>query len=249
MLLKLEAISYTYPTGVGVKALQSVDLEVGAGEIISITGASGSGKTSLLNILGLLQAPTSGTHTFLGESIERLTPDRAAEVRNANIGFVFQHHLLLPELTAVENVALNGNIAGRLTWSKALDRARQLIGVMGLTQRASHFPRQLSGGEQQRVAIARALINNPAMILADEPTGNLDSANTEKILKIFRALNEKTSHTLIIATHDRDVAAACSRQIIMEDGRIIRDDTLPGRGREDGVEDEQPRQSAVAGEG
>ena len=223
MLLKLEAISYTYPTGVGVKALQSVDLEVGAGEIISITGASGSGKTSLLNILGLLQAPTSGTHTFLGESIERLTPDRAAEVRNANIGFVFQHHLLLPELTAVENVALNGNIAGRLTWSKALDRARQLIGVMGLTQRASHFPRQLSGGEQQRVAIARALINNPAMILADEPTGNLDALNADEIIELLLRINNFGT-TVVLVTHNKEIVNRLNRRVItMDSGRVISD--------------------------
>ena len=237
MIISAKGLSYVYHTAVEVNALRAVDLDVMPGEMISLMGNSGSGKTTLLSILGLLQRPTGGTYRFLDQPVEQVSDDRASAIRNISIGFVFQHHLLLPELCAWENVALNAVLAGQRTWDKARERAMKLLEVLGLTERATHYPRQLSGGEQQRVAIARALVNNPDMILADEPTGNLDTDNSKRIMGIFRALHAKGNHTLIIATHNPDVAQICPRRIALADGRIIEDirvnvGTRPGPPRE-----------------
>jgi ABC-type lipoprotein export system ATPase subunit len=223
MIVRTRGLSFTYRAAVEVSALRGVDLEIEPGEMVSLMGASGSGKTTLLSILGVLLRPTSGTYEFLGESVEGVDEDRASRIRNLSIGFIFQHHLLLPELAAWENVALNSVLSGQRSWAKARERARKLLEVLGLAGRMGHYPRQLSGGEQQRVAIARALINNPDMILADEPTGNLDSENSKKIMGIFRALHAKGNHTLLIATHNPVIAQACPRRIVISDGQVVED--------------------------
>jgi putative ABC transport system ATP-binding protein len=223
MIIESKGLGYTYNAAVEVNALREVNFAVQPGEMISLMGNSGSGKTTLLSILGLLQRPTSGTYHFLGEPVENVTEEKAARIRNMSIGFIFQHHLLLPELTAWENVALNAVLSGQRAWGKARERAMKLLEVLGLAERAQHYPRQMSGGEQQRVAIARALVNNPDLILADEPTGNLDSDNSRKIMGIFRALHAKGNHTLIIATHNPDVAHVCPRRIVLADGKLVQD--------------------------
>jgi ABC-type lipoprotein export system ATPase subunit len=223
MIIFARGLSYTYRAAVEVTALREVDLAVEPGEMISLMGNSGSGKTTLLSILGLLQRPTGGTYHFLDQAVEAVGEEAAARIRNLSIGFIFQHHLLLPELKAWENVALNAVLSGQRSWDKARERAMKLLEVLGLSDRAVHYPRQLSGGEQQRVAIARALVNNPDLILADEPTGNLDSDNSRRIMGIFRALHAKGNHTLIIATHNPDVAHICPRRIALADGRIVED--------------------------
>jgi ABC-type lipoprotein export system ATPase subunit len=224
MIIKLTGLRYTYRAAVEVTALDGVDLEIDSGEMVSLMGASGSGKTTLLSILGLLQRPTGGIYQFLGESVEGVDDARACRIRNVSIGFIFQHHHLLPELCAWENVALNAVLSGQRSWSKARERARKLLEILGLAGRMSHYPRQLSGGEQQRVAIARALINNPDLILADEPTGNLDSDNSRKIMGIFKALHAKGNHTILFATHNPSLAEACPRRIVLHDGRIVEDE-------------------------
>ena len=223
MIVRARKLTFTYKAAIEVSALKAVDLDISSGEMVSLMGASGSGKTTLLSILGMLLKPTAGSYEFLGEPVERVDEERAARIRNLSIGFIFQHHLLLPELSAWENVALNAVLSGQRTWAKARDRSRKLLEVLGLAGRMSHYPRQLSGGEQQRVAIARALINNPDMILADEPTGNLDTENSRKIMGIFRALHAKGNHTLIIATHNPMVAEACPRRIEISDGQVVQD--------------------------
>jgi putative ABC transport system ATP-binding protein len=223
MVIEARALEFRFTAGVEVSVLRGVDLVVQPGEMVSLMGDSGSGKTTLLSILGLLQRPTGGRYSFLGQGVESLSEAKMAVMRNLSIGFVFQHHLLLPELAAWENVALNAVIAGQRSWSKARERALKLLEVLGLAERATHFPRQLSGGEQQRVAIARALVNNPDLILADEPTGNLDSDNSRRTLGIFRALHSKGQHTLIIATHNPAIAQMCPRQLVIRDGVIAQD--------------------------
>ncbi len=205
--------------------LKGIDLEVPKGEILSVTGASGAGKTTLLQILGTLSTPDSGTLEIDGTRVfqeggRSLKGDALAAFRGKRIGFVFQAHHLLPEFTAAENVMIPALIAGRTT-RQAREDALRLLGLVGLEHRASHKPAEMSGGEQQRVAIARALVNNPAVLFADEPTGNLDSATKQEIHKLLFSLRDTLGQTLVIVTHDPELAAICDRSIAMKDGRFI----------------------------
>lgn len=203
-----------------LEVLKGIDLEVRKGEVIAVTGASGAGKTTLLQILGTLSKPSSGTLKIEGNDVLGLKDDALAAFRGKRIGFVFQAHHLLPEFTAVENVMIPALIAGRGR-REAREKAQGLLGILGLADREEHKPSELSGGEQQRVAIARALINDPAVLFADEPTGNLDSVTKQDIHKLFFDLRERTGQTIIIVTHDPELAALCDRTLNMKDGRFI----------------------------
>lgn len=203
-----------------LEVLKGIDLEVRKGEVIAVTGASGAGKTTLLQILGTLSKPSSGTLKIEGNDVLGLKDDALAAFRGKRIGFVFQAHHLLPEFTAVENVMIPALISGRGR-REAREKAQGLLGILGLADREEHKPSELSGGEQQRVAIARALINDPAVLFADEPTGNLDSVTKQDIHKLFFDLRERTGQTIIIVTHDPELAALCDRTLNMKDGRFI----------------------------
>ena len=203
-----------------LEVLKGVSLEVARGEVVSVVGASGAGKTTLLHILGTLSAPDSGRVEIDGCDVCRLRDRELSRFRNRHIGFVFQFHNLLPEFTAHENVCIPGLIGGR-DRREVEYRADELLDMMGLTFRRDHKPSQLSGGEQQRVAIARALINSPAVLLADEPSGNLDTRNRDEIHQLFFRLREWLGQTIIIVTHDESLAAMADRRIVMKDGLII----------------------------
>ena len=203
-----------------LKVLKGIDLEVRKGEIVSITGASGAGKSTLLQILGTLSTPDSGSLEIDGTRVDMMSRDEAADFRCRKIGFVFQAHHLLPEFTAEENVMIPAMIAG-VPQKKARERAAELISLLGLEERRNHKPSELSGGEQQRIATARALINSPAVLFADEPTGNLDSVTKQEIHKLFFELRDKLGQTIVIVTHDPELASLCERCLTMKDGRFI----------------------------
>ncbi len=203
-----------------VQVLKGVDVEIKTGEIVSIVGSSGAGKTTLLQILGSLAAPDQGMVKYDDVVISTLKPNRLADFRNQNIGFVFQFHHLLPEFTALENVCIPSFIQGN-SKSKAESYAKELLGELGLLDRLNHKPSELSGGEQQRVATARALINKPKVIFADEPSGNLDSQNAQELHQLFFNLRNKFEQTFVIVTHDMKLANLCDRKLEMEDGMII----------------------------
>ena len=215
-MLEATNISKSYGT---LQVLKAVSLKVEAREIVSVVGASGAGKTTLLQILGSLSRPDSGNVHIHGNDLFSLGERELSRLRNREIGFVFQFHHLLPEFTAFENVCIPGFIAG--TKKSAVEkRARELLQILDLLPRESHKPSQLSGGEKQRVAIARALINNPSVILADEPSGNLDSQNQEELYRLFFSLREKFGHTFVIVTHDDHFAVMTDRTIQLKDGCI-----------------------------
>lgn len=203
----------------GLQILRGVSLEVGEAEIVAIVGPSGAGKTTLLQIIGSLERPDSGTVSYDGTDIFALKADRLAEFRNKNIGFVFQFHSLLPEFTLLENVSLPALISGEGK-AEAEARARELIKYMGLSDRENHRPAQLSGGERQRAAVARALINSPRVILADEPSGSLDSANRAELHRLFFDLRRDRGQSFVIVTHDDSLAEQADRTIRIVDGRI-----------------------------
>ncbi len=202
-----------------LEVLKGVSLEVKKGEIVSIVGASGAGKTTLLQILGTLDRADKGAVSINGTNTQTLSERKLAEFRNKQIGFVFQFHHLLPEFTALENVCLPAFIAGK-SKAEAEARAKELLGFLGLNHREDHKPSELSGGEQQRVAVARALINSPALILADEPSGNLDSASAKELHALFFTLREKFQQTFIIVTHNEELADMADRKLVMKDGNI-----------------------------
>ncbi len=197
-----------------------MSLEVKRGEIVSIVGASGAGKTTLLQIMGSLLAPDSGVVVIDGVSLSELNDDKLSEFRNRHIGFIFQSYHLLPEFTALENVMMPMLIAGGRR-GDAEQRAKELLAMVGMSHREEHKPEALSGGEQQRVAIARALMMRPSVVLADEPTGNLDSATREEIQRLFVELRDRTGQTFVIVTHDEALAARSDRTIHMSDGRVL----------------------------
>ena len=203
-----------------LQVLKGIDLTINRGEVVSIVGPSGAGKTTLLQIIGTLDRPDSGSVCVDSVDTTTLSQNRLAEFRNRHIGFVFQFHQLLPEFTAIENIMIPGYIAG--TASKALrQHAEELLSFMGLSDRAHHKPNELSGGEKQRVAVARALINNPAVILADEPSGSLDSKNKEELHQLFFDLRDKFGQTFVIVTHDEQLATLTDRTIHLQDGQIV----------------------------
>lgn len=202
-----------------LQVLKGIDLTVERGEIISIVGPSGAGKTTLLQIMGSLDRPDSGTVSYDGTDIFSMSEKQKARFRNANIGFVFQFHQLLPEFTIAENVAMPALIGG-MSRSKALARAKELLDYLGLGDRISHKPSQLSGGERQRGAVARALVNSPDVVLADEPSGSLDSVNRQELHRLFFDLRRDMGQTFVIVTHDESLAAMADRTIAMHDGRI-----------------------------
>ncbi len=203
-----------------LEVLKGVSLEVSQGEVVSIVGASGAGKTTLLQILGTLSQPDGGRLQIAGERLDSMNDAALSRFRNQKIGFVFQFHHLLPEFTAHENIMLPALIGGA-SREEASQRADRLLALVGLTERRHHKPSQLSGGEQQRVAIARALVNSPAVLLADEPSGNLDSKNREEIHNLFFALREELKQTILIVTHDEELARRADRRIVMRDGQIV----------------------------
>ncbi len=203
-----------------LEVLKGVSLDVVAGEVVSIVGASGAGKTTLLQIMGTLSQPDSGKVIIAGEDVALLGDRQLSRFRNERIGFVFQFHHLLPEFTAFENICIPGLI-GHRPRVEVERRAAELLTLMGLVTRRDHKPSQLSGGEQQRVAIARALINSPAVLLADEPSGNLDSRNRDEIHRLFFELRDKLGQTTVIVTHDDGLAAMADRKILMSDGLIV----------------------------
>lgn len=204
----------------GLEVLKGIDLEIAAGEVVSIVGSSGAGKTTLLQILGTLDVPSNGSLNISGQTLSGLSRSGLADFRNTNIGFVFQFHRLLPEFTALENVMMPGWIAGKND-NEISERAMQLLEELGLGHRVDHLPAELSGGEQQRVAVARALLNNPSILLADEPSGNLDSENAAKLHDLFFELRNKHGLTLIIVTHNEELAARADRVIRMADGVLV----------------------------
>lgn len=202
-----------------LQVLKGVSLNIKKGEVISIVGPSGAGKTTLLQLIGTLDKPTGGTILFNGEDVGRMGSNRLSTFRNRHIGFVFQFHQLLPEFTALENITIPALIAGRKR-KEAEAEAMELLRIMGLEERAQHKPSEMSGGENQRVAVARALINHPDVILADEPSGSLDSKNKEELHKLFFSLRDKFGQTFIIVTHDEGLASYTDRTIRMVDGMI-----------------------------
>lgn len=202
-----------------LKVLKGISLEIKAGEIVSIVGASGAGKTTLLHIMGTLDAYDQGEVVINGQNISGFNDQKLSEFRNKNIGFVFQFHHLLPEFTALENVCIPAFIAGKGR-ADAEKRARALLDLLGLTERLEHKPSELSGGEQQRVAVARALVNEPAVILADEPSGNLDSKSSEELHRLFFSLREKLGQTFVIVTHNNELANMADRKLTIKDGVI-----------------------------
>ncbi|MBR5038452.1 MAG: ABC transporter ATP-binding protein [Prevotella sp.] len=203
-----------------LKVLKGITLHIDKGEVVSIVGPSGAGKTTLLQIIGTLDKADSGEIRIDGKEISSMSKKRLSDFRNTHIGFVFQFHQLLPEFTALENIMIPAYIAGK-SRSEAKKRAMELLQFMGLTDRASHKPNELSGGEKQRVAVARALINNPAVILADEPSGSLDSKNKAELHQLFFDLRDKFGQTFVIVTHDEELASITDRTIHLRDGVII----------------------------
>lgn len=219
-LIHMEKLGKVYRAGtVQVPALEEIDLAVDSGEFMSIMGPSGSGKSTLMNILGCLDAPSSGSYFLEGEDISGLGRDERADIRNRKIGFVFQGFNLLPRIDAMQNVELP-LIYAHVKRIVRREAAEQALSLVGLDDRAHHLPSQLSGGQQQRVAIARALVNSPHIILADEPTGNLDTRTSGEIMNVFRRLNEDRKITFILVTHDQEMGELTDRKILIRDGRI-----------------------------
>jgi lipoprotein-releasing system ATP-binding protein len=225
-LVTVENVTKTFEhEGQSLEVLKGIDLEIPSGEMVTIVGPSGAGKSTLLHLIGTLDLPTKGTIRYAGQDVTRLGSSDLAKFRNRSIGFVFQFHHLLPEFTALENVMMPGLIQG----SRRLeDRARQLLDEVSLSHRLTHRPGELSGGEQQRVALARALLMEPKLVLADEPTGNLDSQSSASVQKLFLEFNRRLGTTFLIVTHSQDFAAMMPRRVAMKDGRIESDERNPG---------------------
>jgi len=220
-ILTARSLSKHYHTGHDVvRAVDDVTLDIGDGEFLAIVGASGSGKSTLLSLLGGLLEPTSGSVSLDGEDMTRLGPREVAELRRFRIGFVFQAFHLFEHLTAEENVMFPMSFVPN-SWAERRDRAQELLDLVGLSHRYSHFPHQLSGGERQRVAIARALANRPSILLADEPTGNLDSASTHVILRLFQKLNQEQGQTILIVTHDPIMQSYTDYSISIDNGQLV----------------------------
>lgn len=216
-MIKLRGITKSFDH---LQVLRGIDLDIEAGQVVSIVGPSGAGKTTLLQIMGTLDRPDAGTIEIDGTDVSAMKQGKLAEFRNKKIGFVFQFHQLLPEFTALENVMIPAFIAGT-DRKQARERAEELLAFMGLSERAGHKPNELSGGEKQRVAVARALVNRPAVVMADEPSGSLDTHNKQELHKLFFDLRDKFGQTFVIVTHDEHLADLCDRTIHMQDGVIV----------------------------
>lgn len=221
--LELKNITKVYGEKVKTKVLNNTDLTINEGEFVSIIGQSGSGKSTLLNIMGTLSKGSSGTLYINGINVEGMNKNELADLRNSELGFIFQFHYLLPEFTVLENILMPYSISGKKVNKDILERAKELIDLVGLTKVKNNMATDLSGGQQQRAAIARALINNPKIILADEPTGNLDSNTTNEIYNLLRDINKKYNTTFVIITHDNRIAEKADRVIEVLDGNIIKD--------------------------
>jgi putative ABC transport system ATP-binding protein len=221
-MITLEGVTKAYRMGkLAVPALQGIDLHVSQGEFVAIMGASGSGKSTLMNIIGCLDVPTSGRYLLDGTDVAKLNDDQLAVIRNRKIGFVFQNFNLIPRTSALHNVEMPLVYAGERGRGV---RAREALGSVGLADRVHHQPTELSGGQQQRAAIARALVTNPAILLADEPTGNLDSASSVEIMRLLANLNAEHGRTIVLITHEQDIARFARRTVELRDGRIVRDE-------------------------
>ncbi|HSY09602.1 MAG TPA: ABC transporter ATP-binding protein [Candidatus Dormibacteraeota bacterium] len=229
-VIKLEEIHKTYHTGeVDVHAVRGVSLEISPGEFVAIMGSSGSGKSTLMNMIGALDRPTEGHYWLDGIDISTLERDALADIRNEKIGFVFQGFNLLARTSALENVEMPMLYnRERIAAHEQVERATHALELVGLGQRADHHPNQLSGGQQQRVAIARALVNRPSLLLADEPTGNLDSQTSIEVMGVFQKLNEQ-GITIIMVTHELDIARYTKRMVVLRDGKIVTDEPVSGR--------------------
>ena len=222
-MIRLHGIRKLYRIGgETLAALDGIDLDIGRGEFAALMGPSGSGKSTLMNILGCLDRPSEGSYMLDGEEVAGLSDDALAHTRNTKIGFVFQNFNLLPRISALENVALPLVYAG-VSRRERTERAQEVLASVGLADRGQHLPNELSGGQRQRVAIARALVNEPHIIMADEPTGNLDTKSTKEIMDIFENMHEK-GHTIILVTHEPEIAVRASRQLLVRDGKITRDE-------------------------
>ncbi|HEY5764530.1 MAG TPA: ABC transporter ATP-binding protein [Candidatus Deferrimicrobiaceae bacterium] len=225
-VIEVEGLSKTYRLGdVLVEALREVSLTIRRGEYLAVMGPSGSGKSTLMNILGCLDRPTAGVYRLDGEKVDTLGRDALAAIRSRKIGFVFQGFNLLPRMTALENVELP-MLYDSLPAEKRMERARSALDSLGILDRERHLPTQMSGGQQQRVAIARAIVNSPSLLLADEPTGNLDTTTSAEILSVFRGLNEERGITIVLVTHDPEVGRGARRIVRFRDGRIVGDEAV-----------------------
>ena len=229
-VVKIEALHKIYHSGeVPVHAVRGVSLDIHKGEFVALMGASGSGKSTLMNLLGCLDRPTEGRYLLDDIDVSKLDRNELADIRNQKLGFVFQGFNLLSRTTALENVELPMMYARqRLTSRQMRERALHCLDIVGLSKRADHFPNQLSGGQQQRVAIARALVNQPQILLADEPTGNLDSKTSVEVMGVFQKLNDQ-GITIVMVTHELDIAHYCKRNLILRDGVIVRDEAVVNR--------------------
>ncbi|WP_276971099.1 lipoprotein-releasing ABC transporter ATP-binding protein LolD [Tatumella ptyseos] len=228
LLLQCEQLCKRYQEGsVQTDVLKEVSFILQPGEMTAIVGSSGSGKSTLLHLLGGLDSPTSGEVLFKGQSLNRMSAAAKAELRNRELGFIYQFHHLLPDFSAVENVAMP-LLIGKKSSAEALQRATEMLAAVGLAARAAHRPSELSGGERQRVAIARALVNRPSLVMADEPTGNLDARNADAIFQLLGELNQTQGTAFLVVTHDLSLAKRLSRQMEMRDGKLTADVTLTG---------------------
>ncbi len=228
LLLQCDQLCKRYQEGsVQTDVLKEVSFTLQPGEMTAIVGSSGSGKSTLLHLLGGLDSPTSGEVLFKGQSLNRMSAAAKAELRNRELGFIYQFHHLLPDFSAVENVAMP-LLIGKKSGTEALQRATEMLAAVGLAARAAHRPSELSGGERQRVAIARALVNRPSLVMADEPTGNLDARNADAIFQLLGELNQTQGTAFLVVTHDLSLAKRLSRQMEMRDGKLTADVTLTG---------------------